>query len=222
MNDLAGIISLCQKNPRVGAITVFTTTCLAPLVFSFIALGVGAIYMDAVEMPFEYLGREPYVSEESVNVDVTSAVYGGAGDNYWAYIADSEEEYVLKYGACGMSDEICEQIDFDDYILVMSVNRPLTAIRVMKSDAVLEEEVSSYPQFVFGREEEKNMVYYYKVYRIDTVYKRYGQKIENRLKLFEEPYAARNSGKNPKPDPMVEPAGPFKKWRWAFALFNHI
>lgn len=220
--DLVEIINLSRKYPRVGAITVFTSTCLVPIILSIMALTVGAIYMDAVEVPFEYLGSELYDPEESVNVDVTSAVYGGVDYNYWAYIADSQEEYATKYGTCGMSDEICEQIDFADYILVMSVNRPLAAIRVMKSDAVLEEEASSYPQFVFGREEEKNMVYYYKIYRMDTAYERYGQKIENRLKLFEEPYAARNSGRNPKPVPMVEPAGPFKKWRWAFALFNHI
>ena len=72
-------------------------------------------------------------------------------------------------------------MDFDNYIMVMSVNRPIIAIRIMKNYPVWQDSKPySYPQFVFGREEERDMVYYYKVYRIDTTYWRRGEEITSR------------------------------------------
>ena len=219
--DIRCLIRLARENPRAGAAIVFFSTCIIPIVIAVIMISVGWLYINTTDIPFEYLSKECYNADEPANVDVTSSIFGGEGYNYWAYIADSEEEYCLEYGQSGMSDDIYRQVDFNDYIMIMSVNRPLAAIRIMKGFPVFEDEkVSSYPQFVFGRKEEKNMVYYYKIYRTDTVYKRYGKEVVSRLKLFKEPYAERNSGKSPKPVPMIESSGPLKKWKWAFDLYN--
>ena len=221
MKDIRWLIKLLRDNPRYGAAIIFFSTCIFPMVSAGIMILVGWIYINTIEIQFEYLGKEYYNADESVNADVTSAVYVGAGYNYWAYVADSEEEYCLEYGQSGMSHDLYKQVDFSNYIMVMSVNRPITAIRILKNFSVFEDEVVSfYPQYVFARKEEKNMVYYYKIYRVDTVYHRCGEERISRLKLFREPYSERNSGKSPKTEPIIEfPV--FKKWKWAFDLFNH-
>ena len=208
---------------KIVAVILMIQTWIAPIFFFMVMFAIGEEYMGATDIPFEYIGQEPFNFQESKNVEISSSIYGGTGYNFWAYIADDEDEYRMNYGECGMSNDIYEQVDFDDYIMVMSVNRPLTAIRIMKIYPVWEDSVPySYPQFVFGRKEEKNMIYYYKVYRIETKYQRQGQEIVSRLKLYAESYWERKSGKYPKPMPTIEPWGPFKKWRWAFDMFNTI
>lgn len=160
---------------------------------------------------------------KSENIEINSALYGGYGYDFWAYIADNEEEYRLNYAECGMSQDIYKSVDFENYIMVMSINRPLSAIRIMKNYPVWEDGIPySYPQFVFDRNSEKSMVYYYKVYRIDSKYKKKGQEIISRLKLWMEPYSKRNSNEHPKPEPMIESWGLFKKWNWSFELFNNV
>lgn len=215
-------INPLQKYPRIIVIMLLISTWFMPIFISLIIILLGNDYMAATDVPFEYLGKELFDRQESKSVEISSAVYGAIGDDFWAYIADDEEEYCSNYGQNGMSEDIYKQVDFDDYIMVISVNRPITAIRIMENDPVWKDSVPySYPQFVFGREREKEMVYYYKVYRIDTTYHKQGQEIVSKLKLWMEPYSERNDNKDPKPMPMIEARGPLKKWKWIFDLFNH-
>lgn len=204
---------------RIIAIGLLLQTWYMPIFISLIIAFIGEDYIGATDLTFEYMGKEPLDMQELNNMEINSALYG----KIWAYAADNEEEYRINYGECGMNDHICEKVDFEDYIIVMSLNRPLTAIRIMESSPVWKDEIPySYPQFVFARSKENNMVYYYKVYRIDTKYSRNGQEVENRLKLWIEPFAAQRSNKYPKPEPMIEAREPFKRWKWAFSLFyNH-
>ncbi len=85
---------------------------------------------DYIDVKFEYLGKEAFKRQESNNVEINAPI---DGNDFWAYIADNEEEYCSYYGQNGMSDDIYEQVDFDNYIMVMSVNRPITSIRIMKN-----------------------------------------------------------------------------------------
>lgn len=207
--------NILKKYSRLIAALQFITICYMPILIFFMVWIVGDYYISSTDLSFDYIGKEPIHLQE-----VNSAEIYGVYD-FWAYIADNEEEYNIKYKANGMSSDIVDAIEFEDYILVMSLHRPLTAIRVMENDPVWQESVPySYPQFVFSKEEEKNMVYYYKVYRIDTKYKRQGEETINRLKLWCESYYERKSGKHPKPKPMIESGGALKRWKWAFDLFN--
>lgn len=215
-------INPIQKYSRMIAIMLLISTWFMPIFMSLIIILLGNNYMATTDVPFEYLGKELFDRQESKNVEISSAIYGAIGDDFWAYIADDEEEYCSNYGQNGMSGDIYEQVDFDDYIMVISVNRPVKAIRIMENYPVWKDSVPySYPQFVFGREREKEMVYYYKVYRIDTTYQKQGQEIVSKLKLWMEPYSERKDNKYPKPMPMIEAWGPLKKWKWVFDLFNH-
>lgn len=204
-----------KKNGRLIAVIQFVSIWYMPIFIFFVVWMIADNYISTTDISFEYLGKEPINLSEINSVEI----YGV--NDFQAYIADSEEEYRLKYEANGMSSVMTDSIEFEDYILVMSLNRPLTAIRIMENYPVWKESVPySYPQFVFSREEEKNMVYYYKVYRIDTKYQRQGIETVSRLKLWWESYYERDSGKHPKPKPMTEPQGVFKRWKWAFDLFN--
>lgn len=214
--------NLLQTYHKTIAVLLLLITWYMPIFMSLIIVLLGNDYMATMDIAFEYLGKEPFNRQESKNVEISSAIYGSIGNNFWAYIADNEEEYCSYYAKNGMSKDIYEQVDFDNYIMVMSVNRPVTAIRIMKNYPVWKDSVPySYPQFVFGREMEREMIYYYKVYRIDTQYQKQGQKIISRLKLWANSYFEQKSSKYPKPMPMVEAWGPLKKWKWVFDLFNH-
>lgn len=205
---------------RIFAAMVLFTAWYAPIVMGALYIITGVNYMSAVDVAFEYMGKEPLNVEEAKNVEMSSVLYWDKDHNFWAFIADSKEEYYDTYEEYGLSDDMCEIINFDDYILVMSINRPLAAIRIMSNEPVWKDSVPySYPQFVFERTTEKNMVYYYKVYRIDTKYQRYGQVIVSRLKLWRDSYFDQNSGKEPRPKPRIEKIGPFKRWDWALQIF---
>ena len=211
---------LIKKGRKFIAIVLLIKTCHVPIFMFMLVVVLGNDYIDAIDVKFEYLGKEAFDRQESKNVEINTPIYR---NEFWAYIADNEEEYCSFYGQDGMSDDIYEQVDFDNYIMVMSVNRPITAIRIMKNYPVWQDsEPYSYPQFVFGREEERDMVYYYKVYRIDTTYRRRGEEITSRLKLWAESYFEQKKDKYPKPKPMIESWGPFKRWKWVFDVFNHI
>lgn len=211
---------LLIKFRKFIAIVLLVKIWYMPVFISMIVVVLGNDYIDAIDVKFEYLGKEAFDRQESKNVEINTPIYR---NEFWAYIADNEEEYCSFYGQDGMSDDIYEQVDFDNYIMVMSVNRPITAIRIMKNYPVWQDsEPYSYPQFVFGREEERDMVYYYKVYRIDTTYRRRGEEITSRLKLWAESYFEQKKDKYPKPKPMIESWGPFKRWKWVFDVFNHI
>ncbi len=211
---------LLKKGRKFIAIVLLIKTWHVPVFMLMLVVVLGDDYIDAIDVEFEYLGKEAFKRQESNNVEINAPI---DGNDFWAYIADNEEEYCSYYGQNGMSDDIYEQVDFDNYIMVMSVNRPITAIRIMKNYPVgWGLAPYSYPQFVFGREEERDMVYYYKVYRIDTTYRKRGQEITSRLKLWPESYFEQKEDKYPKPEPMIESWGPFKRWKWVFDVLNHI
>lgn len=215
-------MKISQKYYRIIVVLLLLLTWFMPIFIFFIIALLGNDYMDATDVVFEYMGKELFNREESKSVEISSAVYGATGDNFWVYIADNEEDYCSEYAQNGMSKDIYKQVDFENYIMLMSVNRPITALRVMKSYPVWKDSVPySYPQFVFGRETEKEMVYYYKVYRVDTKYQRQGQETISKLRLWMEPYSERKERKYPKTIPIIEARGPFKRWKWVFDLFNY-
>lgn len=212
---MENLLNILKKYSRLIAVVQLFTIWYMPILIFFMVWIIGDSYISSTDLSFEYIGKESINLQEVNSVEIYG-VY-----DFWAYIADDEEEYNMKYKMNGMSSDIVDSIDFENYILVMSLHRPLTAIRVMENHPIWKKSVPySYPQFVFSREEEKNMVYYYKVYRINTKYRRQGAETVNRLKLWCESYYERKSGRYLKPKPMIEPAGAFKRWKWAFDLFN--
>lgn len=129
-------MNLLQKYYRIIAILLLLLTWFMPIFMSLIIALLGNDYMDATDVEFEYLGKETFNRQESKSVEISSAMYGVTGDDFWAYIADNEEEYCSEYAQNGMSKKFYKQVDFENYIMIMSINRPITALRIMKSHPV--------------------------------------------------------------------------------------
>ncbi|EOS75090.1 hypothetical protein C819_02731 [Lachnospiraceae bacterium 10-1] len=62
---------------------------------SLIVVVLGNDYIDAIDVKFEYLGKEAFDRQESKSVKVNTPIYR---NEFWAYIADNEEEYCSYYG----------------------------------------------------------------------------------------------------------------------------
>lgn len=124
---MENLLNILKKYSRLIAVVQLFTIWYMPILIFFMVWIIGDSYISSTDLSFEYIGKESINLQEVNSVEIYG-VY-----DFWAYIADDEEEYNMKYKMNGMSSDIVDSIDFENYILVMSLHRPLTAIRVMEN-----------------------------------------------------------------------------------------
>lgn len=194
-----------------------------PGLFNLMAILVAAEYLDAEDIHFEYMDKEELIIEDASAAEWSQVIHASHYDRYYAFVVDSQEEYIEKYEQYGMRSKAVEGFDFEKNILIISLNRGLTDIRLIKSAQRWENgELISFPQFVYDGKEENDMAYFYMVPRLVAECKEESHGVsEHVLKLASIPYMERNEEHNGnKLEPQIEAEGLFKRWKWAFNIAN--
>lgn len=216
---LLGVVSFllggCKSDVFIGL--------LAPLAGPAINVMVAGNYAETMDISFEYFGKENFDMGEVHIAEWTRVLCADIDEKQWAFIVDSEEEYQNQYVAYGVTSDLVEDFDFENNILIISLNRPLSSVRIWERYTVWEDgQPYASPEFTFQYANETNAVYFQSIPRVDLKYKNAdGEVIVAKLSLWETEYGDRENPEHGKEQGQhVDFWGFIKKWTWAFKYFN--
>jgi hypothetical protein len=195
-----------------------------PLLGPFINVMVSLNYIDARDLSFEYMGRDELDREKAEKAEWHNALYEFYDKKQWTFIVDSEEEYQEEYAAYGMESELARDFDYENNILLITISRPLSSVRIMEHYTGWKDgRPYASPEFTYKNEEwESSAIYFHSLPRIELKYKnRDGGIITSKLSLWKTKYDDKEDPPNSVPQTQsVDYIGFAKKWIWAFKYFN--
>ena len=216
---LAGILAILSKRIRIILILLIGL----PMLFPVFLINIAENYMNGYDISFEYLGEAKLDTEKAVEAEWNRILYANIGEKQWAFIIDSKTEFEEKYEAYGAPSDLVEDFDFDENILLISINRQISAVRLLEKNTVWQDNVPyAFPEFSFKNQSQNNMLYYYKLPRIEITYQNSeGERVSEKLCLWKVDYNDREKSVNGvRQFQYVDWIPVFRKWNWAFEKFN--
>lgn len=191
---------------------------------SLITLVVATEYFETIDLPFEYIGSSQ-LDIDAVGLAEWRYILGADyRERLWTFVVDDEEEFINLYKNHGVDGSYVEDFDFENYILLISMNRPISAVRISEKDRMWKEDIPYVcAEFTYKTEYEDNRVYYHRLPRTEFKFRRKGEIITRKLHLYATPYEERKKpAYGSKQIQFVDSNPFFPKWGWAFDKFNTI
>lgn len=189
---------------------------------SIITVLVATEYFDAIDLPFEYMGSSE-LDVDKVGLAEWRFILGAEHrERLWTFVIDDEEEFINLYKDHGMDERYVENFDFENYILLISANRPISAVRISEKDRMWEGDIPYVcAEFTYKTEYETNRMYYHRLPRKEFKYRRKGGIITRKLHIYATPYEERDKPAYGSKQIQFVDSNPFwPKWGWAFSKFN--
>ena len=216
---LAVISGVLSKGARLFLLLLIGVPFLLPI----LVINVAQNYMNAYDIPFEYMGKAGLDVDGKMEAEWGNIIYTDIQKKQWAFIIDSKEEYEESYEQYGFPDEFVGQFDFENNILIVSLNRNISAVRLLEKNTVWQDGIPyAFPEFTYKNQYENNMLYFYKVPRMDITYQNSdGENVSTKLYLWKSDYNDRKIRINGERQiQYVEWIPILKKWNWAFEKIN--
>ena len=143
------ITIIVDKNPREAALFVTSE----PVIGSIINMIVSWNYINARDLSFEYIGRDELDRGKAEKAEWNEILDVSLYEKQWTFIVDSEAEYQTEYAVYGMESELVSEFDYDNNILLITINRPLSSVRIMEHNTGWKAGIPyASPEFTRGRE----------------------------------------------------------------------
>lgn len=209
---------LLGKASRYSALGLLSTPLIAPI----ITILVGTEYLEAMDVPFEYMGSAKLDNESVGMADWRYAQYAAQDEKQWTFVIESEEEFRSEYEEHGVDGSYVENFDFENNILLISLNRPISSVRISERDRVWKDDVPYVcADFTYKTECENNVMYYHKLPRIELNFMRKSEIISTKLHMYNIPYEEREKpAYGSKQTQHVDKNPVWPRWGWAFDMFN--
>lgn len=194
-----------------------------PFILPIFVINIAQNYMNAYDIPFEYIGEAELDSKKAVEAEWKSVIYTDIQKKQWTFIVDSKEEFEESYKQYGFPDEFIDQFNFEKSILIISLNRNISAVRLLEKNTVWQDGLPyAFPEFTYKNQYENNMLYFYEVPRMDITYQNSaGENVLTKLYLWKADYNDRKIRINGERQiQYVEWIPLLKKWNWAFEKLN--
>lgn len=208
-----------DENPR----EVLMCAAVEPVIGAVINMMVSLNYIDARGLKFEYIGRDELDREKAEEAEWSGVLDVSLYEKQWTFIADTEEEYQTEYAAYGMESELVKGFDFENNILLITINRPLSSVRIMERNTGWKDgKPYASAEFTYKKECEDDTVCFHSLPRVILKYKnRGGEIITSRLSLWKIRYDSRENPPNKVYQiQSVDYTEAARKWIWAFKYFN--
>ncbi len=189
---------------------------------SIITMIVATEYFETIDLPFEYMGSSE-LEVDAVGLSEWRYILGAEhGESLWTFAIDDEEEFINLYGNYGVDGSYVEDFDFENYILLISTNSPISAVRISERDRMWDGDIPYVcAEFTYKTEYERNMMYYHRLPRTEFKFWRKGEIIIRKLHIYTIPYEDRKKPEYGSKQIQFVDSNPFwPKWGWAFSKFN--
>lgn len=192
---------------------------ILPVGFPMFLIVASGHYMDGYEVTYEYMGEARLDTDRTAGAEWEKVLYGDIYKKQWAFIVDSEEEFEQIYGKYGVPDDLLSQFDYENNILVISINRHVNSIKLLEKGTVWQDGVPyAFPDFTFEGKFDNNQLYFYRVPRIELTYLNCDkEKVVSKLNMWKVAYADRGQEVNGNIQTHHTEYFPFfPKWSWAW------
>lgn len=191
---------------------------------SLITMVVAGEYFETIDLPFEYMGSRE-LDVDAVDLAEWRYILGAEhGESLWTFVIDSEEEFMDLYGNHGVDENYVEDFDFENYILLISANSPISAVRISERDRMWDGDMPYVcAEFTYKTEYVRNRMYYHRLPRKEFKFCRKGEIITRKLHIYATPYEKREKPAYGSKQIQFVDSNPFwPKWGWAFSKFNTV
>lgn len=210
---------IVDKNPREAALFVTSE----PVIGSIINMIVSWNYINARDLSFEYIGRDELDRGKAEKAEWNEILDVSLYEKQWTFIVDSEAEYQTEYAVYGMESELVSEFDYDNNILLITINRPLSSVRIMEHNTGWKAGIPyASPEFTYDKECVDDTVCFHSLPRVKLKYRnREGEIITSKLLLWKIKYDDRKEPPNKVEQTQSIDLIKFaKKWIWAFKYSN--
>ena len=191
---------------------------------SLITMMTAAEYFETIDLPFEYIGSSE-LDVDAVGLSEWRYILGAEQkESLWTFVIDSEEEFEDLYGDYGVDGRWVEDFDFENYILLISANSPISAVRISERDRMWDGDTPYVcAEFTYKTEYERNRMYYHRLPRDNFKFKRKGEIITRKLHIYAPAYEEREKPAYGSKQIHFVDSDPFwSKWGWAFDKLNNV
>lgn len=190
---------------------------------SLITMAIATEYFETIDLPFEYMGNSE-LDTDAVGLAEWRYILGAEHEeSLWTFVIDNEEEFIDLYRDYGVDGSYVEDFDFENYILLISANSPISAVRISERDRMWEEDIPYVcAEFTYKTEYVRNRMYYHRLPRKEFKFRRKGEIITRKLHIYATPYEEREKPAYGSKQIQFVDSNPFwPKWGWAFSKFNN-